>query len=73
MTRRTFIAASAAMAMNAGAQTRSKLGIATTCYMTAQRFRDTLEFLGHANSMALPVSNSAHFTGAGLPGQGRAP
>jgi 3-oxoisoapionate decarboxylase len=51
MTRRTFIASSAALAVNAGAQTRSKLGIATTCYLTVRRFNDTLQFLEHANSI----------------------
>ena len=51
MTRRTLIASSAAFAVAAGAQTRSKFGIATTCYMTVRRFRDTLEFLEHANSI----------------------
>jgi sugar phosphate isomerase/epimerase len=50
MTRRTFIS-SAALVFNAGAQTRSKLGIATTCYLTVRRFNDTLQFLEHANSI----------------------
>src|SRR5262245_7913881 len=50
MTRRTLLASAAAVAL-APAAARSKLGIATTCYMTVRRFRDTLEFLEHANSI----------------------
>jgi sugar phosphate isomerase/epimerase len=50
MTRRTLLASAAAAAL-APAAGRSKLGIATTCYMTVRRFRDTLEFLEHANSI----------------------
>ncbi len=50
MTRRTFLAAAAAGALNA-APPRSRMGLATTCYMTFLRPRDTLEFLEHANSL----------------------
>jgi 3-oxoisoapionate decarboxylase len=52
MNRRVFLAAgAAAAAAPAGAAQRSKLGIATTSYMTVRKFRDTLEFLEHANSL----------------------
>src|SRR5262245_24467934 len=51
MTRRSFVASAAAVAAGAAAPARSKLGIATTCYMTVRRFRDTLEFLEHCNSI----------------------
>ena len=47
MTRRAFVAAAALLP----AAARSRLGIATTCYMTFRRFRDTLEFLEHANTI----------------------
>ena len=53
MNRRHFLTASAGFAaMPAPAAQRSKLGIATTCYMTVRKFRDTLEFLEHANALA---------------------
>ncbi len=48
-TRRTFLAASATAAF---AQTPStKMGVATTCYMTVRRPKDTLEFLEHCHSL----------------------
>src|SRR5262245_30547625 len=33
------------------APSRSRLGIATTSYMTVRRFKDTIEFLEHCNSL----------------------
>ena len=47
MTRRAFVAAAAMLP----AAARSRMGIATTCYMTFRRFKDTLEFLEHANNI----------------------
>lgn len=46
MTRRTFLAASAAATASA-APPRSNLGVATTCYLSYWRPKDTLEFLEH--------------------------
>lgn len=51
MTRRTFLAASAASLAAAPAAKRSTLGVATTSYMTVRKFRDTLEFLEHCNKL----------------------
>ncbi|MBI1898091.1 MAG: sugar phosphate isomerase/epimerase [Acidobacteria bacterium] len=48
MRRRTFLAAATAAA---GAPARSRLGIATTCYLSFWRPRDTLQFLEHAHSI----------------------
>ena len=50
MTRRGFLAAAAALPV-AGAPGKSKLGVATTCYMTVRKFEDTLEFLEHCHSI----------------------
>ncbi|MBS1827955.1 MAG: sugar phosphate isomerase/epimerase [Acidobacteria bacterium] len=48
-TRRTFLAACSAAAF---AQTpTTKMGVATTCYMTVRRPKDTLEFLEHCHSL----------------------
>jgi 3-oxoisoapionate decarboxylase len=47
MTRRSFLATAALLPASA----RSRLGIATTCYMSFRRFKDTLEFLEHANAI----------------------
>lgn len=47
MTRRAFVAAAALLP----AAARARMGIATTCYMSFRRFKDTLEFLEHANSI----------------------
>lgn len=48
-TRRSFLAASSAAAF---AQTPStKMGVATTCYLTVRRPKDTLEFLEHCHSL----------------------
>ncbi|MCS6954111.1 MAG: TIM barrel protein [Bryobacterales bacterium] len=49
MTRRTFLAASAAAA--ASTAPRSRMGIATTCFMTARRPKDTLEFLEYCHGL----------------------
>lgn len=52
MMRRSFVAAAAAAPMLAAQErAKSKLGVATTCYMTVRRFRDTLEFLEHCHSI----------------------
>lgn len=53
MTRRTFLAAPAAFAPAAysAAAKRSSLGIATTSFSGARKFRDTLEFLEHCNKL----------------------
>jgi len=45
------VAAAAFSRMSRGEPTRSKMGIATTSYMTVRRYRDTLEFLEHCNSL----------------------
>ena len=50
MTRRGFLACGAA-AFSAPALKRSALGIATTSYMTARRFTDTLEFIDHCDKL----------------------
>jgi len=49
MNRRTFLSAAAAGALTA--QTRDKMGIAVTCYMSFGRPKDTLEFLEHAGKL----------------------
>lgn len=49
MTRRTFLAAGVAAA--ASGAPRTEMGIATTCFMTARRPKDTLEFLEYAHSL----------------------
>lgn len=50
LTRRTFLAACSAAA--GLAQTAaSKMGVATTCYMTVRRPKDTLEFLEHCRGL----------------------
>jgi len=53
MNRRTFLttAAAAGAWAAAGAERRSKMGIAVTCYMSFGRPKDTLEFLEHANTL----------------------
>src|ERR1022692_3700829 len=52
MTRRQFLLASAAAtASTARAVPRSGMGIASTCYMTAWRPRDTYEFLEHCQAL----------------------
>lgn len=52
MKRREFLAASAIASLAAAADVpKSKLGVATTCYMTVRRFTDTLEFLEHCHSI----------------------
>ena len=50
MNRRSFLGA-AGGAMFAAAPAKSKLGVATTCYMTVRKFDDTLEFLEHCHSI----------------------
>jgi sugar phosphate isomerase/epimerase len=57
MTRRTFLAAASAAA--AQSPKESKLGIATTSYMTVRRFRDTIEFLEHCHSLGAAGIQSA--------------
>ncbi len=55
MTRRHLLAATTAAAfsklLQADATPRSKMGIATTSYMTVRKFRDTYEFLEHCNTL----------------------
>ena len=55
MTRRDLFAATAAAAfsriLKADTMPRSKMGIATTSYMTVRKFRDTYEFLEHCNTL----------------------
>ncbi|MBM3736860.1 MAG: TIM barrel protein [Acidobacteria bacterium] len=52
MTRRQFTASTAAAAMAATTPAaRTSMGIATTCYMTAWRPKDCLEFMDHAYSL----------------------
>ncbi len=52
MTRRDFLAAAAAsLAVAADAEPRSRMGIASTSWMTFRRYRDTYEFLEHCNSL----------------------
>ena len=50
MNRRTFLATAAA-ASALSAQSRTKMGIAVTCYLSFARPKDNLEFLEHANSL----------------------
>lgn len=62
MTRRDLFAATAAAAfpqlLQAGV-TRSKMGIATTSYMTVRKFRDTYEFLENCNTLGAAGIQSA--------------
>lgn len=51
MTRRNFLSAAAAQAAMSAAPVRSRMGLATTCYMTVRRPRDTYEFLEYADSL----------------------
>lgn len=61
MTRRTFAAATVAAAATslAAAPAKSKMGIATTCYMSYRRFRDTKEFLEHGIALGAAGIQSA--------------
>ena len=55
MNRRQFLRTASgtlvAASLGPAAETRTKMGIATTSYMTARRFRDTAEFLEHCNTL----------------------
>jgi sugar phosphate isomerase/epimerase len=54
MTRRSFLAAAGAAATTsfaAGTPPRSRMGIASTCYMIAWRPKDSLEFLEHCDAL----------------------
>src|SRR5260221_11862672 len=51
MTRKQFLLASAAAASPVWAVPRTQLGIATTCYLTAWRPKDTYEFLEHCQAL----------------------
>jgi len=56
MNRRHFLATAAAAPLAArsavlGTPPRSKMGLATTCYMTYTRIRDPIAFMDHANSL----------------------
>lgn len=51
MNRRAFLAAAVVAARAVGDQSRSKMGIAVTSYMSFGRPKDTLEFLEHANAL----------------------
>ncbi|MBL8179362.1 MAG: sugar phosphate isomerase/epimerase [Bryobacterales bacterium] len=62
LTRRTFLAAIPAAAFAQSPST--KMGVATTCYMTVRRPKDTLEFLEHcralgAGGIQAPLSNTS--------------
>ena len=48
ITRRDFLGSAAAAGVALAAPPRSRMGIATTCYMTVWKPKDTLEFLEHA-------------------------
>ncbi len=50
-TRRVFFTASAGALAAAATPPRSAMGLATTCYMTVRRFKDTVEFLEHCHSL----------------------
>ena len=50
MTRRSFLAATASAAM-ASTAPRTKMGIASTSYMTVRKSRDTIEFLDRVNAL----------------------
>lgn len=50
MTRRSLLPTLAAPLALAGPP-RSQMGLATTCYMTVRRFRDTFEFLEHSHAL----------------------
>jgi sugar phosphate isomerase/epimerase len=53
MTRRSFLAAGAAATAHLAmaAPPRSRMGIASTCYMTVWRPKDSIEFLEHCDSL----------------------
>jgi 3-oxoisoapionate decarboxylase len=51
MTRRTLLYAGACAAVTGAAPPRSKMGVATTSYMTARKPRDTFEFLEHVAAL----------------------
>lgn len=53
ITRRVFALSAAAAAAQTAvhASPSSKMAVATTCYMTVRRFRDTLEFLEHCHGL----------------------
>ena len=50
MSRRVFVAATAAAA-SLRAAPKTSMMVATTCYMTVRRFKDTLEFLEHCHHL----------------------
>ena len=49
MTRRTFLASAAAASVPAAAASRTRMGVASTCYMTAWRPKDSIAFLEHCD------------------------
>ncbi|MES1260265.1 MAG: TIM barrel protein [Acidobacteriota bacterium] len=53
MTRRTFVSAAAAAAGSTllAAPPKSRMGIATTCYLTYARYREPLAFLDHCHAL----------------------
>ena len=51
MTRKQFLLAAAAVASPLRAAPRTQMGVATTCYLTAWRPRDTFEFLEHCQGL----------------------
>jgi sugar phosphate isomerase/epimerase len=51
MNRRTFLGAAAAAGAHAAAPPRSRMGLATTSFMTARRPRETFDFLEYAHSL----------------------
>ena len=60
MNRREFLMAAAAVpAAGTANAPRTAMGIATTCYMTVARPRDTYEFLEHANALGAGGIQSA--------------
>ncbi len=55
MTRRIFLAATGAAAAAAAAPaSKVKFGVATTCYLSVWRPKDTLEFLEHCHGLGAP-------------------
>lgn len=59
MTRRTFLAGAAMAARVVGAPPPSKMGIATTSYMTVWKPKDTYEFLEHCHGLGAAGIQSA--------------
>ena len=68
MTRKQFLLASAAaVASPAWAALRTQMGIATTCYLTAWRPKDTYEFLEHCHALGAVRASSWACSCHGIP------